>query len=118
MIQMSNRVSEVAAEVKTLEPCLVINDGVTICEHCKVHPAKRKFCSNACRQAAYRLSPAYEGSKAKHRLDNFNRRVRWAAAKFRDKHLTFDGRRGGHINSAVPPLSQFERGRRSVKDVK
>ena len=114
MIQTSNSVSEVATEVETLEPCLIVNDGVTFCEHCKVHPAKRKFCSNACPQAAYRLSPAYEGSRAKHRLHRFNRRVRWANKKFRDKHLTFDGRRGGHINSAVPPLGQFERGEKEV----
>ena len=105
----SNRISEVVTEVKTLEPCLIINDGVTFCEHCKVHPAKRKFCSNACRQAAYRLSPAYEGSKAKHRLHSFNRRQRWIAAKTRDKHIVFDGRYGGHEATTVPALRDFER---------
>jgi hypothetical protein len=89
--------------------CLNTKEAVTICVHCKSNPAKRLYCSNACRQAAYRLSPAYAEAKTRAKDRRLSRRNRWVAAKTRDKYLTFDGRRGGHNNHTVPPLGEFER---------
>lgn len=93
-----------------LEVCQPSNDSVTFCLHCKVNPAKRRFCSNACRQAAYRLSPAHRKNLDRQKTARLDRRNRWVSARFRDKHFTFDGLFGGHINDAVPRrLSDFEK---------
>lgn len=46
------------AVADSLPVCPDEKDGVTLCVQCGVNPAKRKFCSAACRKAAHRKSPA------------------------------------------------------------
>ena len=104
--------SAVAAATQNSQPLLVsspANHAVTLCVQCGLKPATRKFCSGICRQQAYRQSAAHEGCKAKGRLHRFNRRKRWLEAKWRDKSLGFDGRRGGHENKNVSSLGNFEK---------
>jgi hypothetical protein len=36
------------------------------------------------------------------------RRREWETRKYRDQHLTFDGRIGGHINQTIPQLSDID----------
>lgn len=36
------------------------------------------------------------------------RRREWETRKFRDQHLTFDGRIGGHINQNIPKLGDSD----------
>jgi hypothetical protein len=93
----------------TLEVCLDAKDSVTLCEHCHTNPSTRRFCSSACRQAAYRLSPAHRKNLDKQKTRRLDRRNRWVTARLRDKHFTFDGLFGGHINGAVPSLGDFEK---------
>jgi hypothetical protein len=94
----------------TLGVCLPQDSSVT-CEHCRTNPAKSKgrFCSNACRQAAYRLSPAHRKNLDRQKTRRLDRRNRWVSARLRDKHFTFDGLFGGHININVPCLGDFEK---------
>jgi hypothetical protein len=96
--------------------CSDTKDSVTNCEYCKTKRAKRKFCSNACRQAAYRNSDAYKRNLLKQGVRRLKRRNDWYAEKTRDKHLTFDGIFSGHeIESAgrlgdrtMPELQNWE----------
>jgi hypothetical protein len=94
----------------TLEVRLPDEPGVT-CEHCQTNPAKSKgrFCSDACRQAAYRLSPAHRKNLDRQKTRRLDRRNRWVNARLRDKHFAFDGLFSGHINDAVPRLGDFEK---------
>lgn len=118
----------------SLEVCPNVNAddiGVTpstLCEYCGMKPAKRKFCSNACRQARYRskqhdiricqqckAKPARQKFCSKECSQEFQKaarlakRTRWVTAKIRDKSMSFDGRFGGHDVKSVPPLGSFEK---------
>jgi len=106
----------VAPEVTPPNVCPPQEVVVTLCLFCKVNPAKKKFCSPACRQGAYRQSAAYDALKVKGRKIRLLRRNRWCEARFRDKHLTFDGLWGGSINRAVPKLGQFEKPNPKLKE--
>lgn len=97
-------------QTQTPEVCPSQNSGVTtLCAHCGINPATKKFCSSACRQAAYRLSPAHRKNLDKQKSVRLQRRNRWVAAKTRDKAFGFDGRHGGHVNPNVPSLGNFEK---------
>lgn len=67
-------------------------DGVT--QRCQregcTNAAKKKFCSSACRQAAYRNSEAHKAILAKDREWRLRRRNAYFALKNRDRALTFD----------------------------
>jgi hypothetical protein len=69
--------------------CPDAKDGVTQCqrEGC-TNPAKKKFCSSACRQAAYRNSEAHKATLAKSRDWRLRRRNAYFALQRRDKALT------------------------------
>ena len=75
-------------------------DGVTQClrEGC-TNPAKKKFCSSACRQAAYRNSEAHKATLAKNRDWRLKRRNAYFALKNYDRALTFDGVYSGPSSS-------------------
>ena len=76
---------------ETLTVCPDAKDGVTQCqrEGC-TNPAKKKFCSSACRQAVYRNSEAHKATLAKNRDWRLKRRNAYFALKNRDRALTFD----------------------------
>jgi hypothetical protein len=81
-------------------------DGVTQCqrEGC-TNPAKKRFCSSACRQAAYRNSEAHKAALAKNRDWRLSRRNAYFALQRRDKTLT------PYFTPSGPPSSQvFRRG--------
>lgn len=96
-------------QTPTLEARPDAKDGVTLCAHCGIQPAAKKFCSSVCRQAAYRLSPAHRKNLDKQKTARLNRRNRWYEAKMRDKSFGFDGRYSGHEDKTVPSLGNFER---------
>ena len=82
---------------------------IVTCLYCFKDTTRRKYCSDKCRQAAYRLSPAYRANLDRLIAFRLARRNRWVAAKARDKALGFDGRLSGHERDSVPPIGQFER---------
>ncbi len=117
-------------------------DSVTMCAHCGVRPAVKKFCgpecrkasrrkvfvkipckecgkeflptssvntccSDACRQAAYRKSPAHRAYLDKQKNRRALRRAEWFRRRNRDKHLTPLSRRSGPDVSGVPPVGQL-----------
>jgi len=102
-------IAELPPDVQTLDVCQNAEVGVTLCSHCGLRPATKKFCSNVCRQAAYRLSPAHSRWLEKQKSKRLARRNRWVAARFRDKSFTFDGLFGGQMNTTVPRLGEFEK---------
>lgn len=71
--------------------------GVTLCEQCLAHPAKDRFCSNKCRQAAYRKSPAYKALLKTKKDQRFERKLK----RFRDKY----GARSLGINGWSGPVA-------------
>jgi hypothetical protein len=73
-----------SATVAALEVCQQAEHSVTLCPCGK--PARRKFCSNACRQAAYRISTAHtdnlkrlRDARRARRADYYQRRNRYKA---------------------------------------
>ena len=88
--------------------CLDEKNGVTLCAECGTNPAHRKFCSSACRQAAYRKSPAHAAILARERHRRAVRRAAWQARKrlFDNSHVTFDGRvSASRCSNFVPRLT-------------
>ena len=102
-------IPELTPDVQTLDVCQNAEVGVTLCSHCGLRPAAKKFCSNVCRQAAYRLSPAHRRCLEKQKSKRLGRRNRWVAARRRGKSFTFDGLSGGQMNMTVPRLGEFEK---------
>jgi hypothetical protein len=91
---------------ETLMVCPDTKDGVTRCqrEGC-TNPAEKKFCSSACRQAAYRNSEAHKAALAKNRDWRLSRRNAYFALQRRDKTLT------PYFTSSGPSSTQvFRRG--------
>ena len=74
---------------ETLMVCPDAKDGVTQCqrEGC-TNTAKKKFCSSACRQAAYRNSETHKATLAKNKDWLLRRRNAYFALQRRDKALT------------------------------
>lgn len=82
-----------------------------LCMECSVTPVSRKsakFCSNACRQTAYRKSPAH--TKALKRLANARtlRRATWEHRRHRDKAMGVFRGYGGPEVSGVPRLGMLD----------
>ena len=82
-----------------------------LCAECGVTPIRRKgakFCSNACRQAAYRKSPAH--ARALKRLADARtlRRKTWEQRRQRDKALGVFRGYGGPEVSGVPTLGMLD----------
>ena len=68
----------------TIEVCLTTENSVTLCICGK--PARKKFCSSACRQAAYRNGASYAASlkrlrdgRLARRYDHYHRRNKYKA---------------------------------------
>ena len=80
-----------------------------LCLYCQAQPALRKFCSSACRQAAYRTRPAHRANLDKQKKVRLDRRNRHTEEKVRDKALMFDGTFSGDTCDFLPKLGQFER---------
>lgn len=80
--------------------------NLRMCDECLLNPAKPKgrFCGNACRQAAYRKSPAHRANLDKQIVRRAVRRKDWEDLCNRHKHLTFDGLRGGPSRDWVGKL--------------
>jgi hypothetical protein len=88
--------------------------GVTTCE-CGTEFASRpgkKFCTNVCRQRAYRKSPAHEAILAGQKQQRLNRRNAWIQRRDlfenRYKYLSFDGRVSGPSNDYLPTLKSLD----------
>jgi hypothetical protein len=104
-----------------------------LCVECDQNPAKRLYCSDACRQAAYRRRGRNSADKkcqhcrealgarrqkfcsddcrkAHHAALRLQHRNRWVAARLRDKAMTFDGRFAeSDVRRSVPALGVFEK---------
>jgi hypothetical protein len=89
--------------------CVSEKDGVTLCEHCGEGAASGRFCSNKCRQAAYRKSsPAYRAylkrlkeARKQRRADHYQRKNRARALG------TFRGY-GGPLTPGLPKIGSLE----------
>lgn len=96
----------------TLEARPSPNPSVTAtkCLHCEKEFAPKpnqKFCSNACRQKAYRLSPAHRKSLQGQKHQRMNRRNDWTKRRRAYMSLAFDGRHSGSIIGTVPALGSI-----------
>jgi hypothetical protein len=89
-----------------LEVCHHAESSVTLCSCGK--PARQKFCCGACRQEAYRTSPAFLANKKRWENARIARRAEWESRRHRDKHLTFDGLHGGNRVAGVPRLGDLK----------
>jgi hypothetical protein len=88
----------------TLEVCPDTTTVLRNCEKCGVEfkPVKRqRFCSNGCKQAAYRASPAYQARLYKKRCERWAPRNEKFQRRNRARSLGFDGRYGGPLNSSA-----------------
>ena len=91
--------------VATVDVCQQAKRSVTLCPCGK--PARKKFCSGACRQAAHRTSPAFLANKKRWENARIARHAEWESRRNRDKHLTFDGLRSGNLVAGVPRLGDL-----------
>jgi hypothetical protein len=107
------------AEAEVLEVRAETKDGVTnrppnalnplLCLHCQARPARRFYCSGACRQAAYRNSRSHRANLDAQIAFRTWRRNRWNKEKVRDKSLGFDARFAGPERKGIPKIGQFGR---------
>lgn len=84
-LAMHNQIKK-AATAQTLDVCQHAEDSVTLCDCGKA--AKKKYCSGACRQKAYRTSAAFlankkrwEDARMARRADHYQRRNRSRALR-------------------------------------
>jgi|SRR6516164_4043409 hypothetical protein len=80
------------------------------CEQCGAtfeRDRRKRFCSNACRQAAYRKSAAYTGTLAKKKEQRLRRRNAYFKRRYRFKTL-FLGCHSGPIATDVPRLGMLD----------
>lgn len=86
--------------------------SVTIqCSECQTQftpQGRQKFCTNVCRQRAYRKSPAHRAQLDGVRNQRRNRRAAWHVRKNRHKYLSFDGRYSGPLANGVPSLGMLD----------
>jgi len=95
------------SETQTAEPCLHDKPSVTPCAHIGcTNPAKKngKFCSNGCRQAAYRTSPAHLKNLKRFKNARLKRRADYYQRTNRARALSSVRGYGGPITSGVPVL--------------
>jgi hypothetical protein len=67
-----------------------------------------RFCSGACRQAAYRKSDAHRNVLDGKKRQRLNRRLYRHQEKFRSCSIGFDGKLGGSVNENVFPVGWLE----------
>jgi hypothetical protein len=96
-----------AVETGPLEVCPDEKDSVTLCAECGVKPAIRKFCSNACRQAAYRKSPAHAACLRRDKDWRKARRRAWRRERLRFCAINPLVQFSGPSNDVVPRLGDF-----------
>jgi hypothetical protein len=89
------------------EVCPDGKDSVTFCTQCGIRPAKRKFCGDACRQAAYRKSAAHTACLARDRNWRRARKLAHGMLRNRDRYIGSLPVISGPGNDAVPRLGQF-----------
>jgi hypothetical protein len=94
------------------EPSLVVSltekSGVTrLCSECGIKPAKRQFCSGACRQTAYRKGAAHAECLKRDRNWRAARRVAHFTAINRDRSIGAFLVYSGPVNTNVPRLGEF-----------
>jgi hypothetical protein len=79
------------------------------CAECGVTRVSRKgVCRGACRQAAYRKSPAHLNNLARHSAARLNRRVIWRKRKLRDKAASNFRHISGPNAVGVPRLGNLD----------
>lgn len=86
-----------------------------ICPACskEFHPKRSsaRFCSPACRQSAFRKSPAGKVARQRQgdrmKVRRAGRRAEHFTRANRDRHFTFDGRFSGPIVAGVPSLGSL-----------
>jgi hypothetical protein len=83
------------------------NPSVTICVACGANPARRKFCSNACRQSAYRKSAAHTACLKRDKDWRSSRRRAWQATRVRNCAINPLVQFSGPSNDSVPRLGNF-----------
>lgn len=81
--------------------------SVTLCENCGVNPARSKFCSGACRQAAHRKSPAHSARLQTLKLRRKKRRENHFRDKYSARSLGLNGWTGP-VASWVPSLGSMK----------
>jgi hypothetical protein len=73
------------------------------------------YCSGACRQRAYRQSPAHRAVLDGKKQQRRNRRLYQHREKFRACSIGFDARFGGPVNESVPSVGMLDLKRFSKK---
>jgi hypothetical protein len=68
----------------------------------------QRFCSSACRQRAYRQSPAHRAVLDGKKQQRHNRRLYQHREKFRACSIGFDARFGGPVNESVPSVGMLD----------
>jgi hypothetical protein len=96
----------------------VLKDSVTaVCPECqssfetvlfKTGRQQKTFCSDGCRQSAYRKSPAHRKVLDGFKNQRFNRRMAHIKRANAFKYLSFDGRHSGPAAVGVPPLGALD----------
>ncbi len=104
MIIRRHKLDEVAAATivttTTLDVCQHAEDSVTLCPCGK--PARKKFCSSTCRQAAYRTSAAHIASLKRLRDARTARRADHYQRRNRDRALNSVRGYSGPVADGVP----------------
>ena len=98
--------SEAMIQNEILEVCLNEVSVLRIdCPNCgeafETKSKLQRFCSGACRQAAYRESPAYQARLYKKRCERWAPKNERFQRRNRARSLGFDGRYGGLLNSSA-----------------
>lgn len=92
--------------------CQVAKDSVThLCAECGLAPARNRFCSGKCRQAAYRKSPAHAAHLEKLKAARKRRRKAWQTEISRARSFGIGAnnlRYGGPRPDGVPQLGQLK----------
>jgi CDGSH-type Zn-finger protein len=101
---MKNKIVATAITT-TLDVCQHAENSVTLCFCGK--PARKKFCSNACRQAAYRTSEAHIASLKRLRDARTARRADHYQRRNRDRALNSVRGYSGPVADGVPRLGDL-----------
>jgi hypothetical protein len=100
-------------EKAAVEVCLHTKIALCICGKCgqEFQPVRhQRFCSAACRQAAYRDSPKYQGRLHQSKTDALARRNNRFRSVNRYRALEFDGRFAGPLYGGKRVRLQKDRG--------
>jgi hypothetical protein len=87
-----------------------VKDSVTVCSCGVEFPTQgnKKFCSDACRQKAYRTSSAHAAVKLGKKNQRLNRRWAWVKRRMRDKYLNNLSTLAGAEANGVLPLGMID----------